>query len=203
MQISILGTGNVAQTLAAALTASGHDVVFGSRSPQSKTQLPGRITTYVAAVSDAAVVINATPGAASLGTLAGIGLEALAGKVLIDPSNAVTPEYALLYPNSSLAEKIQAALPDTRVVKTLNTFSTAVMANPAALGAPTTVFLSGNDQDAKKIASELLTDIGWPAETHLDLGGVETARGPEHLFLLNVGVYGALGTSAVNVAVVH
>jgi predicted dinucleotide-binding enzyme len=65
------------------------------------------------------------------------------------------------------------------------------------------VFLSGDDADAKRTVAELLTDLGWPKEYQLDLGGITTARGPEHLVPLLLGVYGALGTSNVNINIVR
>jgi len=90
----------------------------------------------------------------------------------------------LCYPNSSLAEHLQAALPRTRVVKTLNTMLFTVMVNPQHLSTPPTAFLSGDAEDAKAAVASLLGDLGWPAEWITDLGDITTARGPEALMLL-------------------
>ena len=83
-----------------------------------------------------------------------------------------------------MAERLKAALPKTRVVKTLNTMLAPVMSNPGLLAASATVFLSGDDPDAKAMARGLRGDRGWPEAAILDLGGVETARGPEAVMLL-------------------
>jgi predicted dinucleotide-binding enzyme len=77
------------------------------------------------------------------------------------------------------------------------------MTNPKALSGPSTVFLSGDDPAAKQTVARLLTDLGWPREYQLDLGGITTARGPEHLVPLLLGVYDALGTTAVNINIVR
>jgi 8-hydroxy-5-deazaflavin:NADPH oxidoreductase len=71
------------------------------------------------------------------------------------------------------------------------------------LSGPSTIFLSGDDPDAKQTVAGLLADLGWPVEDQLDLGGVTTARGPEHLVPLLLAVYAALGTTAVNINIVR
>lgn len=119
MFIGILGTGQVAQTLARALSDAGHDVALGSRDPQSKT-LAFPVLPLAETVTTADVVINATRGSASLETLTTIGADVFAGKIVLDVANANTPAFDLLYPNSSLGEHLQAALPDARIVKTMN-----------------------------------------------------------------------------------
>ena len=113
----------------------------------------------------------------------------LDGKILIDVTNATAPAKdgmpdALSYPNSSLAEQLQRELPRTRVVKTLNTMVFTVMVDPRILATPPTVFLSGDDDDAKKIVLGLLMELGWPAQCIMDLGDITTARGPEAVTLL-------------------
>ena len=120
MKIGILGTGNVAQLLATAWGKAGREITLGSRDPSSK-RLDFPVKTLADTVRWADVVVNATPGAASLATLSTVDAGLFAGKTLIDVANALTPEFALAYPNSSIAQRLQAALPGARVVKTLNT----------------------------------------------------------------------------------
>lgn len=189
--ITILGSGRVASGLAVKLSAAGHGVTIGSRS--AKAEVPDWVSPAIyvaepcAAVREADIVINATPGESSLQRLGALSSE-LAGKILVDVSNAVERGAdglpgRLSYPNSSLAEKLQEALPDTRVVKTLNTMLFSVMTNPASLMSPPTAFVSGNDADAKATVTALLGDLGWAPEQVLDLGDVRTARGPEAMVL--------------------
>jgi predicted dinucleotide-binding enzyme len=201
MKIGILGTGHVAQLLASTWANAGHEITLGSRDPGSKRpDFP--VNTLADTVRWADIVVNATPGAATLATLSTVDSGWFAGKTLIDVANAITPAFALVYPNSSLAEHLQAALPGARVVKTLNTGAMTLMANPRRIG-PSTVFLSGDDAGAKLEARGLLRDLGWSDDDIFDLGGVESARGPEHYSLLAFALGGTLQSDAVNIRVIQ
>ncbi|MFG2416845.1 NADPH-dependent F420 reductase [Streptomyces goshikiensis] len=172
-KIAVLGNGRVGGNLAAALTRAGHQVTVADRTPGAAAD----------AARTARIVINATPGAGSLERLAALRAE-LRGKILVDVSNATTdgPDGLpadLLHPGSSLAEQLQEALPETHVVKTLNTMLFPVMTAPATLTQPPTAFLSGEDPLAKQAVHELLTDLGWRKEWITDLGGIQTARATE------------------------
>jgi hypothetical protein len=201
MNVGVLGTGNVATAVGEGLAASGHRVVFGSRTPEAKAGRRPPVVGLRDAARHGEIVVNATSGRGSLQALERIGPEPLAGKILIDI--AMHPDREPAYPDSSLAETIQAAFPGACVVKTLSSVPARLMANPRALGAPSTVFLSGDDSEAKRLVAGLLEDLGWPPESQLDLGGLATARGPEHLVPLLLDVYDALGTSAVNINIVR
>src|SRR3984957_2383067 len=168
------GPGNVAQTLARRLSETGHEVTFGSRDPASRTGLNAPVTSLADAVAGNDVVINATPGAASLEVVGEIGAAAFAGKVLVDVANASTPAFELVYPNSSLGEKLQAALPNAKGVKTMNTAAMAVMTEPAALP-PSSVFVSGDDDAAKATVKSLLGGLGWADVSVVGLGGIVPA----------------------------
>ncbi len=187
MEIGILGTGNVARTLATGLTRAGHSVRFGSRHPDERNDLDGRVVEPAQAIAEADVVISAVAASESLENVRRLGAPAFAGKIVLDLGNAVTPDFTLIYPNASLAEALQAALPDAHVVKSLNTIPAALMVDPGLLG-PSSVFVSGNDVEAKRTVTGLLTDLGWPPETVVDLGAIESARGPEHYFLMFAAV---------------
>ncbi|MFH9075177.1 NADPH-dependent F420 reductase [Streptomyces alboflavus] len=201
MRIALIGTGNVGRALAKAWAAAGHDVVLGSRDPAAKEDLAKELGVPVVGLAAAAehgeAVVNATPGTESVATLRTAGAAALAGKLLIDIAVGFTEEphgLALSHPGVSLGEEIQEAFPEARVVKTFSTMDAIVMTAPGDLTGPSTVFLSGNDPQAKQTTATLLTDLGWPESAHLDLGGIETARGQEHFALLFMGIAGALGS---------
>lgn len=98
----------------------------------------------------------------------------------------------------SLGELIQRTFPQLRVVKTLNTMHCQVMVDPARVPGEHTVFLSGEDADAKKTVHALLTSFGWPDSSILDLGGIETARGTEMLLPIWLRLMGALGHTDFN-----
>ncbi|MFF3751912.1 NADPH-dependent F420 reductase [Streptomyces sp. NPDC002018] len=207
--IGVLGSGNVARTLAGALHHAGHEVLVGSRNPQ-KTSAGWdgsgiRVTGLRDAAGSAEVVINATPGSASLEVLTGLASR-LTGKILVDIANAAesgSDGFASvpLYPGSSLAEEIQRALPDVRVVKTLNTMHDSLMADPSQLTVAPSVFVSGNDADAKRAVGALLAGLGWPPEWIIDLGDVTTARVPEAFVLMVGSLVRALGPIPFGMAV--
>ena len=104
------------------------------------------------------MVVNATPGSVSLDLLTGLAPQ-LTGKVLIDAADVDAAGLASVprYPGSSLAEEIQRALPDVRVVETLSTMHASLMADPATARS---AFVSGNDAGAKTIVSGLVRALG-------------------------------------------
>ena len=175
--IAVLGNGRVGGNLAQALTRAGHEVTAVDRAPGAAAEAAGT----------ARIVINATPGAGSLDRLTALR-EELRDKILVDVSNATLdgPDGLpadLIYPGSSLAEQLQEALPETHVVKTLNTMLFPVMTAPAALAQAPTVFLSGEHPQAKQTVGDLLGDLGWREEWITDLGGIQTARATEAAIL--------------------
>ena len=189
--------------------AAGHRLTIGARQPEearSRWQGPAAEFAIPAeAIAAAEVVFNATPGDTSVERLGALA-EPLAGKLLVDVANATSRDGAgrpngLLYPSDSLAERLQAVLPATCVVKTLNTMLAPVMSNPHLLTAMPTAFLSGNDAQAKVMVRSLLADMGWEDGAVLDLGGIETARGPEAVMLMVPDIMRASGFKPFAVAI--
>lgn len=209
-EIAILGSGKVGSALARGLLRAGHNITIGSRdveAARSKWQGPDvRFATTQQAIQGAGIVFNAMPGADALDRLTPLkGL--LAGKILVDAANATSRNAdgspgRLLYPEDSLAERLQLALPETQVVKSLNTVLSPVMADPAILNGQATVFLSGDHDEAKQVVRALLENLGWRPESILDLGGIHSARGVEALmaivpFLIKSQGFKAFALSAV------
>jgi predicted dinucleotide-binding enzyme len=202
MRITILGTGRVARTLADGLLRVGHDVVFGSRDPDNRTELPAPVVASADAVVGADVVIDAVQGTDTLPLLSSIGADKLNGTVLWDLANATNPDFSLVIPDDSLGRRIQEAFPDVKVVKAGNNVAAVVIADPSTLPAPTTLFVSGDDTGAKEVVAGLLVDLGWPRESVFDLGGIASAYGQEHYLALFGTMLQQLGTPYFNVAVV-
>ncbi|MEC3913094.1 NAD(P)-binding domain-containing protein [Nocardia sp. CDC160] len=212
MKIGILGTGSVGRTLSARLVELGHDVVIGTRDvaateARAEEPFPAPLATAAEAAAGAELVINATSGQVSVAALEGAGAENLAGKVVIDISNPLDfsqgfPPFLSVCNTDSVGEQVQRAFPEARVVKTLNTVTAAVMARPENVaGGDHTLFLSGNDADAKATVAGLLREFGW--RDIVDLGDITTARGTEMMLPLWVRLMNALGTTEFNYKLVR
>jgi 8-hydroxy-5-deazaflavin:NADPH oxidoreductase len=123
--------------------------------------------------------------------------------VLIDVSNPLefSAEGALTLTvcnTDSLGEQIQRELPETRVVKALNTMNNAVMIDPSRVPGPHEAPIAGNDDPAKREAAALLQSFGWPPESIIDLGDISAARGMEMWLPLWLRLFQALGTGDFN-----
>lgn len=212
ISVGVLGTGTVGLTLAGRLADLGHDVRVGSRTVGAEA--PGGCTvTFADAAAHGELVINATSGLASVAALELAGAAGLGNKVLIDVANPLDfsggfPPKVLASSEDSLAERIQAAFPDMRVVKALNTMNASLMVDPRSLDSASastahSTFLAGNDAAAKATVRSLLVEFGWADGEILDLGGLAAARGLEMYLPLWLSVMGSLGTAAFNVGVVQ
>ena len=197
MKIAILGSGKVAHALGAGWKKAGHDVILGARDG-SADDPDFEIVSLQEALERGDIVVNAITGAAALEVIVSLDTAPLRGKTLLDAANAITDAGELLYPNSSLAEHLQAALPQVHVVKSLNTAAIEVQADPSLTG-PATVFVSGDDHGAKAEVVGLLHDLGWTDDGIIDLGGVQTARGPENYIILFFATIGVLKTPFFNI----
>jgi predicted dinucleotide-binding enzyme len=219
MRYAVLGTGMVGRALAARLAELGHDVTVGTRDPEATLarvdsdypawaaahpEIP--LATFAEAAAGAEVVIHAGNGAAAIDLLGLAGADNLAGKVLVDVSNPLDfsagfPPTLLVQGTDSLGEQIQRAFPDARVVKTLNTVTSDVMVGPDRLPEGSSVFVSGDDAEAKQVVTALLAELGHTDV--IDLGDLATARGAEMYLPLWLRLMGSLGTAQFNVRVVR
>jgi predicted dinucleotide-binding enzyme len=199
----------VARSLGQGLAGAGHQVTYGTRDPEQTRSREewARSDQPLAAYADleGEIYVNATKGEGSLTALQAVG-PALNGKVLIDTSNALDstsgfPPSLFVKDTDSLAEQLQRALPEVRLVKMFNTMSSVVMIDPGALGQESTVFIAGNDEAAKQAATELAGDLGWTDV--LDLGDLTAARGLEMYISLWLRIYGAVGRPGFNIKVVR
>lgn len=215
MEIAVLGTGTVGRALAGRLDELGHTLTVGTRDPgatAAKDEYAAwasghpavRLSTFTEAAGGAELVVNATSGGVSLDVLAQAG--DLTGKVVLDVSNGLDfsrgfPPMISAPQDDSIAEQIQRAHPGARVVKSLNTMTADLMVHPEQLSDPGSVFVSGDDADAKAVVAGLLRDLGHTDV--VDLGDVTTARGAEWLMPAWLRVMGAVGTPLFNWKVVR
>ena len=226
MNVGILGTGMVGRAIAARLVELGHSVMIGTRDPAStlartetdrmgnvpfgdwlKQNAGVRLGAFAEAAAHGEIVVNATSGSASLAALEAAGAENLSGKIVVDIANPLDASQgmppALSVSNTdSLGEQIQRAFPESKVVKTLNTVNASVMVYPQRLAnGDHSVFVSGNDADAKATVTELLRSFGW--QDIIDLGDITTARGAEMYLPLWLRLFGTFGTPFVSIRVVR
>jgi predicted dinucleotide-binding enzyme len=198
MRIGVLGTGMVGRAISGKLAELGHDVRVGSR-----TAGDGKVV-FADAAAHGEIVFNCTAGSASLEALTAAGADNLAGKPLVDVTNALDfsggGPALFVDTTESLAERIQAAFPDANVVKALNTMNCNVMVDPASLPGEHVVFVCGNDEGAKGQVTTLLGEIGWPEPRIIDLGDLTGARGTEMYVMLWVRLMGKVGHSNFNIS---
>lgn len=193
MKIGIIGSGEVAKSLAAGFMKHGHEAMVGTRDPAKLTSwAQGNAGAKVGSFAEAArygeAVVLAVKGTAALDALKLAGAESLAGKTVMDTTNPIAPEPpvngVLRYftgPNESLMERLQAAYPLANFVKVFNSVGNTRMVNPAYPAGKPTMFICGNNTEAKEMTTKILDQFGW--ET-LDLGTAEAARAIEPLCIL-------------------
>jgi predicted dinucleotide-binding enzyme len=212
MRIAVLGTGIAGRTLAQAFGRLGHEVVVGTRDPEvtrgrDDWTLDLPLAAYGEVAEGADLVVNATNGLATLAVLRTVGAEALAGKVLLDVANALDasqgfPPRLAVADGDSLAEQIQRAFPETRVVKSLNTVNCAVMVDPKRVGdGLTTMFVAGDDVRARETVVSLLGQLGW--FDIIEFGHLSAARGMEMWLPLWIRLMGRLGAVDFNLKIVR
>ena len=227
MNIGVLGTGIVAKTIAGKLGGLGHSVKLGTRDPKEtlkrdekdmaggppvrvwiETQPKVQLVPFAEAAAHGNLVFNALSGAGVFGAIERIGKDTLAGKILVDISNPLDfskgmPPSLLVANTDSLGEQIQRALPQTKVVKTLNTLNAFLMVDPSLVGGGDhSMFVCGNDAGAKTEVTRVLKEwFGW--KDVIDLGDITNARGTEMWVPLWARIFGAIQTPMFGMKIVR
>lgn len=213
MKVAVLGTGMVGQAHAFKLIELGHEVVIGTKDVEVtkaadwyKDNQFVKLLPFGEAANEGEIVLNALAGHIAVEVLKGIEAS-LQGKILIDISNPLDfskgmPPTLSVCNTDSLGEQIQQALPETKVVKALNTINATIQVEPQSLAdGDHHCFMSGNDDLAKTQVAELLRSYGW--KHILDLGDIATARGTEMYLPLWLRIWGSLSNAAFNVKVMQ
>jgi hypothetical protein len=187
MRIAIIGTGNLGTALGVSWIARGHDIVFGVRDANGDARPSGvparvRLVDVRTAAQGAEVVVLAVPAGAAESVVDAIGADSLHQTVLVDATNPISRGVRVAAgPNGeSQAERLQARVPQARLVKALNQVGANVVAKPAF---PMRVvsFVAGDDTGAKGTVLSLVGDLGFEG---VDAGRLMRARELEELALL-------------------
>lgn len=199
LRIAVMGCGKVGRALGAWAAQRGHRVFFCSRRLESaesaareagKDARAGRLD---AALAESELILLTTP-------FDGVALslepsrQHLAGKILVDVTNPITPDHRALRIgfSDSGAEQIARNFPEARVVKAFNAVFAEVYAarTPELRGVPISICYAGDDDNAKERVRLLIASLGFDA---VDAGPLVNSRYLEPLSLLNIQLGRELG----------
>jgi 8-hydroxy-5-deazaflavin:NADPH oxidoreductase len=205
MNVTIIGSGNMGRGIGTRAVAGGHSVTFVDANPEVAEKTAADVRAYA---NNGAKVSTASLGDAVLGDVVvlavwyGTNIEIakqlgtkLVGKVVVDIANPLNSTYDGLAtaPNSSSAEDLAKAIAvGAKVVKAFNTTFAGTLLAGSVAGQPLDVFIAGDDADAKRKVSQLVTDGGMRA---IDAGLLHRARQIEAMQLLQITLQGTLGTN--------
>jgi hypothetical protein len=194
MKIGILGSGVVGQVLGNGFIKHGYEAMIGTRSPQklsewkAKAGNSGRVGSFAEVAAFGDIIVLAAKGTTAKETLNLAGSANLKGKTIIDTTNPIAdapPDHGVLKYfttlENSLMEQLQAAFPEAHFVKAFSIVGNAFMVNPDFGGIKPTMFICGNEANAKKEVGKILDQFGFEVE---DMGSVEAARAIEPLCIL-------------------
>jgi 8-hydroxy-5-deazaflavin:NADPH oxidoreductase len=196
MKIGILGSGQVGRVLGTAFIAEGNQVMLGTRDVTKEEvakwvaeNAGAKAGTFEETASFGELLLLAASGDIMADVTNAAGIQNFTGKVVIDatnpidhtkpPVNGVLPYFTTT--GESLMEQLQKLLPDAKLVKAFNSVGNGFMYKPDFNGVKPTMFICGNDDEAKKTVTTILDAFGWETE---DVGKVEAARAIEPLCIL-------------------
>jgi predicted dinucleotide-binding enzyme len=193
-KIGILGSGDVGQALANGFLKFGYEVKIGTRDElkladwKVKAGSKASTGTIQEAATFGEIIVLAVKGLAAMEVLKMAGETNLKGKTIIDTTNPIAdkaPENGVLrfFTNldESLMEQLQKVFPEANFVKSFSIVGNAFMVNPSFKDGKPTMFICGQNENAKTEVKEILDQFGWETE---DMGAVEAARAIEPLCML-------------------
>jgi hypothetical protein len=193
MKIGVLGSGDVAKALGSGFVKHGHQVTLGTRDSKkladwAKSNPSARVGSFAEAAKFGEIIVLAVKGTVAAEVLKSAGDSNLANKTVIDASNPIAdapPVNGVLKfftdINDSLMERLQRQFPSAHFVKAFNSVGAGLMVNPKFKAGKPTMFICGNDEDAKKAVAKILDQFGWETA---DMGRAESARAIEPLCML-------------------
>jgi predicted dinucleotide-binding enzyme len=195
MKIGILGSGIVGQALAAGFIKVGHEVRIGTAHPEkealvawaSQHHASDFITTFAQAAAFGELVFLCTHWSGTENSLKLCGVSTLKNKLVVDVTNPLDDKgpdgqgrlSMVTGPGVSGGQQVQQWLPDSKVVKALNSIGSLHMDHPQFSEGKPVMFIAGNEQAAKKTVMHLLHELGW--EDVVDIGNIEMSNSLEEL----------------------
>ena len=195
LKVGVLGSGIVGRVLATAFLKEGHKVMLGTGNPSKGEVMQwknenthGKTGKFSDAALFGDIIVLAVAGLAYEEVISQAGVENLDNKIVIDTTNPIAKEPPangvlkfFINANESLMERIQQLIPKAHVVKAFNSTGNTFMYKPDFGGIKPSMFICGNDDNAKKTVTEILDAFGWETE---DMGKAEAARAIEPLCTL-------------------
>jgi len=194
-RIGVLGSGVVGRALAEGFLKHGYEVMLGTRDP-AKGEVPvwlakhpgAKAGTFRETAIFGQIIVLTVKGLVVEKVIQEAGSDHLTGKIVIDTTNPITdapPVNGILEfttgPNQSLGEQVQKLLPNSHVVKAFNSVGSALMVNPKFEQSMPTMFLCGNNPQAKDTVSGICAQFGWEP---YDCGNIAASRALEPLCIL-------------------
>ncbi len=195
MKIGIIGSGIVGRVLATAFLNEGHEVMLGTRDTSKEEVVSwkagnagGQTGQFAETAAFGQLLVLAVGGTVAEEAIRQSGPENFSGKVVIDATNPIAPEapengvlkFFTSY-NESLMEKLQKEVPEAKLVKAFSSVGNALMYKPQFAEGKPTMFICGNDDEAKHTVAKILDVFGWETA---DMGKAEAARAIEPLCIL-------------------
>jgi predicted dinucleotide-binding enzyme len=187
MKIGVLGSGDVGVALAKGFISEGQEVWLATRDPESdkgtqlKEDVEGAIICdYETAAKESDIAVLCVHWSGVEEAIKSADPDNLSGKVVIDTSNIMKQESGVMVygdnDDLSAGEKVQDLLAASHVVKAFNTVGAASMYKPDFGDQVPTMFIAGNEKEAKNQVQEIVEMFGWEA---LDAGGIIACRSLE------------------------
>ena len=193
-KIGIIGSGAVAKSLAQGFIKNNFEVMMGTRDTSKLKDFNEqngntiKIGSFEETAQYGEIIILAVKGTKAKSAVELAEIKNLNGKTVIDTTNPIAdapPINGVIQlftgPNDSLMEQLQKLSAEINFVKAFSCIGSAFMVNPDFEGIQPTMFICGNNENAKKEVTEILTKFNWETE---DMGKVESARAIEPLVIL-------------------
>jgi predicted dinucleotide-binding enzyme len=194
-RIGVIGSGDVGKALSLGFAERGYEVFIGSRDSYKldEWKLENNNNIRTGTFEDSArfgdIIILAVKGSAALNALKLADINNFENKVVIDVTNpiddTVPPVNGVLKffinSNESLMELLQKQAPKAKFVKAFNSIGYQLMVKPDFKRCKPTMFICGDDYNAKDEVMKILEDFGWSPE---DMGKANAAGAIESLCIL-------------------